>query len=166
MTVCDVNLELLHSFFFLSKRKTFLRIKLMHNRVCSSENRNVAKALTRTDLQAVLFTLRRVCSGSHKQLTQTEWLQQQKFYNLTVLETGMSDLSASMTGFWWELSSWPADDCLLGVCSSGLFLGTSAWRESTSSMMSFDIRALILVSQGSTIMTAFNLSHLGLPGWH
>ena len=53
----------------------------------------------------------------------------------------------------------------LAVCSSDIFLGTSAWRESTSSLVSFYIRALILLSQGSTIKTAFNLSYLGLPRW-
>ena len=65
-------------------------------------------------------------------------------------------------GFWWELSSWLIDSCLLAVFSHGLS-STCAPGEGTCSLVSPLIKTLILLDQGHTLMTSFNLNSFQAP---
>ena len=90
-----------------------------------------------------------VFSGFHNKIPQIGWFDQQNLL-LMVVELGSPRSRSGWVGFWWGLSSWLTESCLLTVSSHG---GES------SGSLSVLIRTLVLSDQGCTLMIS-NKNHL------
>ena len=85
------------------------------------------------------------------------WLEQQKFIFSLFWRLEAQDQYAIRVSFWGKVSSWLADSQLLAVSSHGL-CSVHKWRETLSGILLK--RIPVLLNQGSTFMTSFNLNYL------
>lgn len=91
------------------------------------------------------------CLGYHNKIPQTEWLKEQKFVFLTVLETG-SLTSRSWQGRFWVRPLWLADGCL--AVSSHHLPMVQMWGESLVALPYKDGRPTELEPQHLYVITS------------
>lgn len=151
------------TFIFVSKRKISLRIKLTHSRdIVQKTERNVARALTRANLEIILPFDSRRSSSARAAVTSQYWL------------SGLNNRNCIISQFWrlkskiqvpvWLVSR---ESSLLGLetaavlmCLSMAFPGCMCLEEGPKLAVSLLIRTLILLAPGSTFMTSFSLNYI------